>query len=162
MITDSRRRAAGNARTGAISSVASWTVDTLFSTGMAQCARRNSASVLVAFPEPVGRNFLPPLATDARVSAVVVCPADRPVPGWDEARVGRMLRDDYTWELPAVVARQVLFLGPRRTFTFRMARRALARGVLTLVYATPLGWRAEPIPVFILRRVVEKLLSRAS
>lgn len=81
-------------------------------------------------------------------------PADAPK-GW-------FAEPAYDWVLPPATARWILFLGPRRRLTAPMMRRAAQAGIRRIVYAGPLGWRAEAPWRFLGARSAERLAQAAA
>ena len=119
------RRAARYPRAG--TAAAADTAVSLIEDGLAHCRRLGLGPVVVAIPETVPGRFVPRLLQMQGVKSILLSPDVSIENHFQDGRIGRMLPQDYSWQLPSSCGPVVLYVGPRRTFSFRMARRALAR-----------------------------------
>lgn len=77
-------------------------------------------------------------------------------------RAGWLHHPPYDWTLPAVPARWLLFLGPRRRLVAPMLRTARRNGIRNIVYAGPRGLKAEGVAAMLARRGLEAALHRVA
>lgn len=112
---------------------------------------------MLAIPFRVTRPEIAALLGQAKVSGIIVPELEDIAAEEFDGAVGWFKSNNGGWVLPECKARTVVYVGPPYMLRFHMARSALLRGAVWLVYSTRLAWRRELIIVFLMRRVFEKI-----